>query len=156
VVIERVVFEHFLVEDEADPALAVVRQRERRDAARRDAERPLERRGVGKGKARRAEPVGELLQVDPALFEHDREPQPGFPVFQKEALAMAARQAAPQGRGLGHREDRRMLVSAVRDAEPVEAGEQLFRRQRRSRHAPKMRRPAAPRKLCKRSLRPIS
>src|SRR5207302_1242041 len=91
VIIERIVREHALIEHHPDAMIAVIDEREWRDAAGPDAEHLVQQIGVAEGEARRRERVRQPLQVDAALLERDNEPQPGFFVFQEEALAMTAR-----------------------------------------------------------------
>ena len=86
--------------------------------------------GAAEREARRAEPVGQKLQIDAAFLERDDEPQPALLVLQEQALAMTAGQAAAQRRRFGDRKDRRMRVGPVRDAQRVEPGKQLIRGQR--------------------------
>jgi len=52
----------------------------------------------------------------------------------KETLAMAARQLPADCRRLGDGEHRRMGDGLMRDIEPIEVPEQLFRDERHSRH----------------------
>ena len=82
--------------------------------------------GTAKREARRPEPRSELFQVDAALLEHDREPEPALLVFEKKALAMTAWQAAAQRRRFGDGEDRRMRIGPVCDPERIEMRKQLL------------------------------
>ena len=118
--------QHPVIEHERDAVRRIVDERERRDAARRDTEHLVaDARGCRTRSAvRRA--CRPDLQVDPAFLERDDEPEPALPILQEQALAMAARQAAAQGRRLGDRKDRRMRVGPVRYAKGVEPGEQLI------------------------------
>src|SRR5262249_28234279 len=120
-------------------------------AARPHPEDLVEQIGIAKREARRTDSVGEPLQIDAPFFKRYRQPQTGFLVLQEQALAVASRQCAAQCGGFRDGKDRRMRVSAVRDAKGIEAGKQLIRRQmrlvlRRVRHAATMRLPMRRRK----------
>jgi len=74
---------------------------------------------------KRGAPVRERLQVDAAFLERDDEPETGLLILEEEALAVPARQRAAQRLRLLDGEDRRVGVGLVRDAEPVQFGEEL-------------------------------
>ena len=131
VVIERVVAEHRAVEHDGHSMVRIVGKGKGRDAARLDAERFVQELGVAEGKTRGGQGVGQPLQIDPAFLESNDEPERALLVLQEEALAMAARQLAAQLNRLGDREDRRMAIGFVGDAERVEASEQLDGSERR-------------------------
>src|SRR5713101_1579580 len=83
--------EHVGVEHHGDAPLAVVDERERRDAAGRYAEHALQQLGAAEGEARRAEPGGERVEVEAAVLEHHHQPQPALAVLEEQALAMPVR-----------------------------------------------------------------
>src|SRR5665213_1563074 len=133
VVVERFAREHRALQHHCDAARAIVDRGERGDAARPHAQRLAEELGRAEREARRAQAVGQRLQVDAAFLERDDEPQPAFPVLEEKALAMPARQRAAQRLRLLHGENRRLVVGAVRDAQHVEPGEEFVGRERRYR-----------------------
>ena len=120
------------------PGLSKARWKEILRSAEREARRPQDDR--------------ELFQVDAALLEHDREPEPALLVLQEKALAVPARQAAAQCGRLGDGEDRRMRIGPMRDPERIEAGEQLLGSERQRHDRRTMRPPGRQRKPCKAGL----
>ena len=133
-VVERIVPQHRGIEHHRDASVAVVDEREGRDAAGLDAEDRAHLRRRAEREAWRGEAVRERLQVEAALLEHDDEPEPALPVFEEQALAVPARERAAQRHRLGDGEDRRMGVGAIGDAERVEAAEEVCWRCRRIGH----------------------
>ena len=101
---------------------------------RRHPQKPMEVVGAAKGKTWRRQPGRQLLEVDPALFEHDRKPKPAFLVLEEKALAVRTRKTAAQCRRLGNGKHRRMPICPMRDPERIEPGKQLFRGHQRRRH----------------------
>jgi hypothetical protein len=63
------------------------------------------------------------------------QPKAALFVFEKETLAMAARQMPAGCRSLGDGKDRRMGDGLMSNTERIEAPEQLFRCERHSRHS---------------------
>src|ERR1700730_11829653 len=149
VVIERVVIEHCAIEHRGNAAGNVVDEGKRRDTAGAYPEELVKIVSAADGEARPPQPRRELFQVDAALFEHDREPEPALLVLEEEALAMPSRQAAAQGCRLGHGEDRRMRIGPMRDPERIETGQKLSRGQRPHHDRRTMRAPGRQCKPCK-------
>jgi len=104
----------------------IVGEGKRRDAARSDPEASYKSSALAERKARRAKRIGQLFQIDPAFLQRHDRAQPAFLSFRKR-LCNGRRQLAAQLDRLGDREDRRMAVGFVGDAERVEAGEELVR-----------------------------
>src|ERR1700722_18882977 len=154
-IVERVVRQHRPLQNHRDPTRGVVDRGERRYAARPHAEHLVEQRGRAEREARRAEPVGQRLEIDAAFLERDDEPQPGFLVLEEQALAVPAGQCAAQRLGLLHGENWRKGVGAVRDAERDEPREQRVGGQRTGQHARVRGRPAAAQDLAYRAAPPL-
>ncbi len=149
VVVERVVLEHGGIEHRTNAPCDIVDERKGRDTPGAHPEELAKIVSAGEREAWRPEPTRELFQVGAALFEHDREPEPALPVLEEEALAVPSRQAAAQGRRLGNSEDGRMRIGPMRDPDRIEAGEELFRGERRAMTATRCGPPAANARLAK-------
>ena len=104
----------------------IVDEGKRCHAARLDAQQRCEVGGGAKRKPWGREAGGELIEIDAVLLKHDCKPEPALFVFEKEALAMTARQSTARRRRLGDGEDRPMRNGAVGNTERVETPEQLF------------------------------
>src|SRR5579871_764260 len=123
---------------------AVVDQGKRGNAARPHTEDGVKLLGAAEREARRAEPAGELVQVDAPRLEHHGEPERPFFVFQKEALAVTARKAAAQRDSIGDGKHRRMAHGPMPDPEAIEMREQFVGGKRGLRHTSTMPTAAGP------------
>src|SRR5579883_2625659 len=129
-VVEGVMAQHLGIEDKGNAMRGIVHQRKGRDAAGMNGEGSEEQVGAAEGETGRAQPLGERLEVDPTILEHDDQPQPALAVFEEEALAMPARQGPAQNDGFGDRMERRMAMGDMADVERVEAAEEIVGRPR--------------------------
>ncbi len=130
--VDRVLGHQRLVDDHTDLGLPVIDEAKRRYRARNHAQMLHQALSTAEGDAPGAEPLGQRLQVDPAILLGHHQPHPALLVAQEQVLHMAAGELATQRLGFLHREHRRVADRPGRDAQGFEPGEQRLGRGRRA------------------------
>jgi len=120
--VERIELQHLPIENDLYAQRAIVHERERRDGTRRHAEYVNEQFGRSERKAPRIELLRESIEVNANVLPQDNQPEPAFPVLEKEVLCVGACNCATQGSGLLDRERLGMLMRSPGDTKLLQAG----------------------------------
>src|SRR6476659_2244837 len=120
--IERLERQHAFVEHDAHLSGGVVEDREWRDGARLDSERLDQQFARAEGKARRAQRLGQLIEVDLERVPRHDQPETVLLVLAKEILGVAARLAGVERGRPRDSEDRSVDVRRPGDAEILQPG----------------------------------
>ena len=117
VIVNQIALKHCRIEGRRDLYIGVVHEGIGRDGAGPHPQDLPQKLGLAEAKTSRAERLRQPFEIDHELFSNRGQEQPGFAVLQKQTFAMRAGDLAAQRTGFLDREDRRMCVGLVADAQ---------------------------------------
>lgn len=113
------------VEHVRDAVVGVVDDRQRRHRSGLDAEHLAQELGPAEGEPRRAQRLGETVEVNPLLVAAGDEPETALPVLEEQVLAVRAGEVAGVLLRFLDREDGRVVEGLGLDAQRRKVGQDL-------------------------------